>query len=390
MPRTIFHLDLDAFFCCVEELRNPALKGRAFAVAGAADSRGVVSSASYPARKFGVRNAMPTSQAQRLCPGLIIVPHSHGVYGEYSTRVMTILRDYADVLQQISVDEAFIDMSGFSDDPVALAHEIKARILNEIGLPASIGIATNKLVAKMASGAAKPNGVKRILPGDEAAFFAPMPVGELWGVGKQSAPRLEAIGIKTIGDLQRVDPARLRRLYPNGAEDVIRRAHGIDESSVHADRDVKSISEETTFVRDTSDPAMLRKVLLAQSDAVAARVRRAGVFARTVQLKLRWQDFTTVTRQTTLREPTQLGDDIFKAAELLWKATWKRGELVRLIGVGVSGLGEPSQQSLFEDDAREDKLKLAKTLDQLKSQYGKDVIKRASLQRKDRGKPDKS
>jgi DNA polymerase IV len=382
VARTIFHLDLDAFFCCVEELRNPALKGKPFAVAGAADSRGVVSSASYPARKFGVRNAMPTSQALRICPRLIVVPHSHGIYGEYSHKVMTVLRDYADALQQISVDEAFVDMSGFNDDPVVLADEIRARIQREIGLPASIGIASNKLVAKMASGAAKPNGVKRILPGDEAAFFAPMPVGELWGIGKQSVPRLEALGIKTIGDLQRADPARLKRLYPNGADDVVRRALGIDTSSVHSERDVKSISEETTFSRDTNDPALLRKVLLAQSDAVAARVRAAAVYARTVQIKLRWQDFTTVTRQTTLREPTQLGDEIFKAAELLWKATWQRGQLVRLIGVGVSGLGEPAQQSLFADDARDDKLKLAQTLDQLKAQYGKDVIKRASLKRK--------
>jgi DNA polymerase-4 len=295
---------------------------------------------------------------------------------------MTVLRDYANIIQQISVDEAFLDMSGFSDDPNALAHEIKARIQSEIGLPASIGIATSKLVAKMASGAAKPNGIKRILPGDEAEFFAPMPVGELWGIGKATVPRLEDIGIKTIGQLQQADPARLRRLFPNGADDVILRAHGIDETSVHADHEAKSISEETTFSKDSNDPAFLRKVLLAQSDAVAARVRRAGVHARTVQLKLRWRDFTTVTRQTTLREPTQLGDDIFKAAELLFRATWKRGDLVRLIGVGVSGFGESAQQGLFDESGRDEKLRLANTLDQLKRQYGKDVIKRASLQRK--------
>ncbi len=382
VTRAIFHVDLDAFFCCVEELRNPALKGKAFVVAGAADARGVVSSASYPARKYGVRNAMPTSQAVRLCPGLIIVPHSHGVYGEYSARVMRRLRDYCEAMQQLSVDEAFLDMSGFPGDPAQVAAEIKARVMREVGLPASIGVAGSRLVAKMASGAAKPNGVKVVAAGEEAAFLAPMHVGELWGVGKVSATKLEALGFKTIGDLQRASPDQLKKLYPNGAQELIDRAHGRDESTVHAWREVKSISEEHTFSRDVRDAAVLRKMLLSLSDQVAARVRRSGQFARTVHLKLRWSDFTTVTRQLSLAQPTQIGDEIFSASERLWKATWQHGEAVRLIGVGVSGLTEAAQASLFDEDARTDKLNLARALDQLRAQYGKDIVRRASLTRR--------
>jgi DNA polymerase IV len=388
VTRTIFHFDLDAFFCCVEELRNPALAGKAFVVAGAADSRGVVSSASYPARKYGVRNAMPTAQAARLCRGLIVVPHSHGVYGEYSARVMRVLRDYCEAMQQLSVDEAFLDMTGFPGDPGQLAAEIKARVQRDVGLPSSIGVAGSKLVAKMASGAAKPNGIKVVAIGSEAAFLAPMAVGELWGVGKASAPKLAAIGIKSIGDLQRATPGQLKKLYPNGAQELIDRAHGRDESSVSSWREAKSISEEHTFSRDVRDAAVLRKMLLSLSDQVAARLRQNSLFARTVHLKLRWQDFTTVTRQLSLAQPTQLGDEIFAAGERLWRATWQQGEFVRLIGIGVSGLNEEAQASLFDEAEREDKLKLARTLDQLKAQYGKDIVKRASLTR--RPKPDRS
>ncbi len=380
--RAIFHLDLDAFFCAVEELRHPSLRGKAFAVAGRPDQRGVVSSASYPARKFGVRNAMPTAQALRLCPRLIVVPHSHGVYGEYSQRVMTLLREYGDELQQLSVDEAFMDLTGFSADARSLALEIQARIQVEIGLPSSIGVAQNKLVAKMASGAAKPNGIRVIAPGTEAAFFAPMPVGELWGIGKATVPRLEALGIKSIGDLQRAEPAQLRRVFHDHADVAIARARGIDLSAVDPERDAKSISEETTFSRDVRDADVLQKTLLALSDRVAARLRKHDVHARTVHLKLRWQDFTTVTRQSTLSTPTQLGDDVFGEAEQLFRVTWKRGELVRLLGVGVSGLSAGAQFGLFDEAVREEKLQLARTLDQLKAQYGSDVIKRASLTRK--------
>ena len=379
--RTIFHLDLDAFFCAVEELYTPTLRGKAFVVGGKPTERGVVSSASYPARKFGVHSAMPTSQALRLCPKLIIVPGRHNVYGGYSRKVMALLREYTEIMQQLSVDEAFLDLTGFTADPKALALEIQHRIRDELQLPASIGVATSKLVAKMASGRAKPNGVLVIPPGEEAGFLAPMAVGELWGVGKVTVPRLEAMGIRTIGQLQAASANNLRPIFGRFAEQTVERAHGIDTSPVEVDRETKSISEERTFARDISDAPTLRKMLLSLSDEVAMRLRKNGTFARTIQLKLRWHDFKTVTRQTTLSRPTQLGEEIFAAVEPLWRATWKRGERVRLLGVGASSLGEGAQLSMFEDE-QQPKLALAKTIDELRQQYGSSIVTRASLKRK--------
>ncbi len=379
--RTIFHLDLDAFFCAVEELHNPALVGKAFAVAGRPDQRGVVSSPSYPARKFGVRSAMPTAQALRLCPKLIVVPHRHHVYGEYSQRVMALLREYGDLLQQISVDEAFMDVTGFPGEPKTLALEMQRRIKDEIKLPASLGVATSKLVAKMASGRAKPAGVLVIEAGKEAEFLAPMPVEELWGVGQATAARLHEMGITTIGQLQRTLPSQMTRVFGRFAAQVIERAQGIDHAPVETERETKSISEERTFARDISDEEQLRKVLLQLSDEVAARLRKYHYTARTIHLKLRWHDFKTVTRQTTLPAPTQLGETIFAAVEPLWRATWKRGEQVRLLGVGVSTFNEGAQLSMFDDAHSEHKVALAKALDSLREQYGNSVVTRASLKK---------
>lgn len=377
--RTIFHLDLDAFFCAVEELHNPALIGKAFAVAGQPDQRGVVSSPSYPARKFGVHSAMPTAQALRLCPKLIVVPHRHHVYGEYSQQVMALLREYGDLLQQISVDEAFMDVTGFPGQPKTLALEMQRRIKDEIKLPASLGVASSKLVAKMASGRAKPAGVLVIEPGQEATFLAPMAVEALWGVGQATAARLHDMGITTIGQLQRALPSQMTRVFGRFAEQVIERAKGIDNSPIETEREAKSISEERTFARDISDGTQLRKMLLQLSDEVATRLRKYSYTAKTIHLKLRWHDFKTVTRQTTLPAPTQLGEDIFGAVEPLWRATWKPGERVRLLGVGVSTFNEGIQLSMFNDQQNEQKIALAKTLDNLREQYGSDVVKRASL-----------
>lgn len=384
--RTIFHLDLDAFFCSVEELHNPALIGKAFAVAGRPDQRGVVSSPSYPARKFGVRSAMPTAQALRLCPHLIVVSHRHHVYGEYSQQVMALLREYGDQLQQISVDEAFMDLTGFPfpDEPRALALEIQRRIKEALKLPASIGVATSKLVAKMASGRAKPAGVLVVAAGKEAEFLAPMPVEELWGVGKATAARLHDMGLRTIGQLQQATPTQLSRVFGRFTEQVIERAKGIDHSPVETEREAKSISEERTFARDVSNEDELRKVLLHLSDEVAARLRKYNYTAKTIHLKLRWSDFKTVTRQTTLAMPTQLGEEIFATIEPLWRATWKRGERVRLLGVGASTLNEGFQLSMFDGEQNEQKVALAKTLDQLREQYGHSVVTRASLQRRNK------
>lgn len=387
------------------------MRGTPFVVGGRPEQRGVVSSASYPARKFGIHNAMPTSQALRLCPKLVVVPASHGLYSEYARRVMTLLRNYGDALQQISVDEAFLDATGLthSENAQALAAEIQRRIRDEVQLPASIGVATSKLVAKMASGRAKPNGVLVIEAGKEAAFLAPMPVGKLWGIGKATAARLERIGITTIGQLQHASPHDVRHIFHTHAESVIERATGIDDSPVQPEREVKSISEERTFARDVRDPEALRRTLLALSDEVALRLRKHNLFAKTVHLKLRWHDFYTITRQTTLDAPTQLGEEIFAVVVPLWRQAWLNrgmrrdpailrqvadrrqtaqdagcGDPIRLIGVGVSGLSENAQVAMFDGETREDKLALARTLDELQAQYGKQVVRRASLANKKR------
>ena len=382
MRRVIMHLDLDAFFCAVEELLNPVLRGKAFVVGGSPTSRGVVSSASYPARRHGVHSAMPTAQALRVCPNLIVVGHRHGVYGKYSTKVMTLLHEYTNVLQQISVDEAWFDMTGFENDPHALGLEIQKRIAAEVHLPASIGIATSKLVAKVASSKAKPNGVLLISEGSEAAFLAPMSAGDLWGIGEATAKRLRQIGVLTIGDLQRASAASLQRAFGNQAESVIARAHGIDESAVTNDGQIKNISEENTFARDVADEHQLRNELLSQCDRVAARLRKHNLHARTVHLKLRWPDFSTITRQTTLTQPTQLSDALFAAIEKLWRQNWKDRDYVRLIGVGVSSFSRDQQITLLDQADRDSKHALATVIDGLRGQYGDRIVERASLKHK--------
>lgn len=353
-------------------------------VGGKPNERGVVASASYAARKFGVRNAMPTAQAMRLCPGLIVVSHHRGDYSAFSRQVMSLLHEYGDAFQPISIDEAFLDLTELVKGitPLALAAEIQTRIRDEIHLPASIGVATSKLVAKMASGMAKPNGIKVIAPGDEAAFLAPMAVNELWGVGAATAARLSAIGIRTIGQIARAQPNQLRRIFGNQTDEVIAHANGIDDSPVQPDREIKSVSEERTFARDVSDPEILRKMLLALSDAVAMRLRANDLAARTVHLKLRWHDFNTITRQNTLPAPTQLGDEIFAAVEALWQSVWHKGDKVRLLGVGASGFEDNAQMSLFDDNKREQKRALANTLDELRKHYGDTIVRRASLGKK--------
>lgn len=383
LSRVILHVDLDAFFCSVEELRDPELRGKPFIVGGTPQGRGVVCSASYAARAFGVRNAMPSIQALRLCPHLAIVPTHREAYADYSRRVMAILRDYGRAFEQLSVDEAFVDATGLREEPHALAREVQSRIRRELNLPASIGVASSKLVAKIASGRAKPNGILVVTGGEEASFLAPMSVDELWGIGKSTAARLRARGIETIGQLAQADPRSLDDLFGINASHVIERACGIDRSPVSSDHLAKSFSSECTFARDISDHETLRTELLAMSDEVAARLRAEGLYAHTVQLKLRWPDFSTITRQATLPAATQLGDEIFSIAESLWLAVWQNGQRVRLLGVSVSEL-EPSadQLNMFDYQWREQRTALAHVTDRLRAKYGDDVIGRARLRKK--------
>ena len=394
MPRTILHLDLDAFFCAVEELFDPSLKGKPFAVGGSPTGRGVVSSCSYPARAFGVHSAMPMSQAVRICPGLIVVHQGHGRYGEMSRQVMDRLRDLAPLVEQISVDEAFVDISDLCSaenaDPYAIAAALHARVRDEVRLPCSIGVASNKLVAKIATEVGKHNAKKRpgpadypnaitIVPqGQEAAFMAPLPANMLWGVGPKTEKRLTQLGIKTIGQLAALGEGTLGSILGEHGRDLARHAQGIDTRPVSDEHVTKSVSQERTYAQDVLDEAVLLKTLKRLSAEVGHNLRQDDLAGTTIRLKLRWPDFETITRQKALPQPTNLDVDIFAhAAELLRAARQAQpGRAVRLIGVGVSNLGPPTRQlELFSQQGEKD-ARLQKALDEIQARFGKNSIER--------------
>jgi DNA polymerase IV len=389
MPRTILHLDLDAFYCAVEETRNPELRGKAFAVGGKPDERGVVASCSYAARKLGVRSAMPMSKALRLSPGLIIVPGHHRVYSEVSRQVMDILHNVTGLVEQISIDEAFLDISDIQDNPERLARGLQTRINTELKLPCSIGIASNKLVAKIATEVGKhlalkrikaqglvepPNAVTVVGFGEEAAFLNPLPADMLWGVGPKTSARLTELGIHTIGELAKWPESEMLRLFGENGRELSRHAKGIDDRPIETERETKSISQENTFSRDVRDDKLLQKKLREMSAEVAKQLRKNNLAGKTVKLKIRWPDFTTLTRQTTLNNPTDMEDEIATAVLELLKAVRKPNQALRLIGVGVSGLGAPIRQLGLWDMNSEKSRKLQEAVDALQEKYGKDVI----------------
>src|ERR1700694_2742654 len=267
--RTITHVDLDAFFCSVEELLDPSLKGTAFAVGGAADERGVISTASYAARKFGVHSALPTARALRLCPRLNLLPVRHKLYGEYSRRVMTFFDQETPLVEQISIDEAFLDFTGDQRPGGAIAAALQARIANEVGLPSSFGVATNKLVAKIATNVGKPKGLIVVPPGHEAAFLAPLPIAMLWGVAPKTQARRIELGLRTIGDLAAWPAPDLEQRFGAWGADLARHARGIDERPVETEREAKSLSKEISFARDVSERPALRRSLMEMCDQVA-------------------------------------------------------------------------------------------------------------------------
>ena len=387
MERKILHLDLDAFFCSVEELLDPSLKGKPFAVGGNPRGRGVVSSCSYAARKFGVHSAMPMARALSLCPELIVIHHRHGLYGEYSNKVMDILRSYTPLFQQVSIDEAFLDVSDLPKPAGVIAQEIQERVDHELHLPCSLGVATNKLVAKVANDFGKsqvksgqaPRQITIVPPGEEAAFLAPLDIQSLWGIGPKTSQKLHGQGIHTIGQLAALSVAELEAYFGNNALEMHARALGIDPSPVHSEREVKSVSNEVTFTKDTTDSEVLRQTLRALADKVGYRLRQAGFAGSVVQIKLRYSDFETLTRQTALPQPTNLDDEIYAAAEKLFEANIIPTRAIRLIGIAVSRLNPPYRQLSLWDDTKDEKEKLASAIDQLKEKYGQDVIKRASM-----------
>jgi len=386
--RKILHLDLDAFFCAVEEQLNPELRGKAIAVGGKPNERGVVSSASYPARKYGVRSAMPMAQAIRLCPHLIVVGQTRGVYSERSKAVMTILRDTAPYVEPLSIDEAFLDVTILPDDIERIARGLQKRINDELDLPCSLGGATNKLVAKTANTVGKarqpkdkpPNAITIVPPGGEARFLASLPIRRLWGVGPKNAETLSKLGSTTVGDVANwSEEALVSRLGKLGA-DIWRRAQGIDFRPVLTEHEAKSISKEVTFAKDVADEADLKLTLRRLSDGVGRQARKAGLAGTTIKLKLRWTDFTTLTRQLTLDKPTDLDGEIYHSALLLFDQVWVQGKPVRLIGVGLGGFSAPNRQIGLWDDREGERQSesLQTALDRLRDRFGERMITRAS------------
>ena len=384
MPRTILHLDLDAFFCSVEELHDPSLRGKPFAVGGQPEERGVIASCSYAARRFGVHSAMPTSRALRLCPGLLVISHHHANYGEMSDQVMQRLGDLSPLVEQISIDEAFVDISDLHTDTESIARRLQKRVNDELGLPCSVGVASNKLVAKIATEVGKktaqkgqpPNAVTIVPPGTEAAFLEPLPAEMLWGVGPKTAAKLAGLGIQTIGDIARHPAEDLVQRFGENGRDLVRRAQGVDDSPVVNEHAVKSISQETTFARDERDDKVLAETLRGLSAQVGRRLRQAGLAGTTVKLKLRWPDFTTLTRQISLPGPTDQDEQIYSTALELLAKVREKGKAVRLIGVGVSGLGAPLHQMELWGAQSERSRKLQQTLDELQERFGRKSIQR--------------
>jgi DNA polymerase IV len=385
MARKIIHLDLDAFFCAVEALHDPSLHGKPFAVGGRPEHRGVIASCSYPARQYGVRSAMPTARALQQCPDLIVLSGHRSDYSRYSRRVIEQLRNFSKSIEQISIDEAFIDVSDLRAPAHEIAADLQQTIWREVTLPCSLGVATNKLVAKIANNVGKrasrsgepPMAITVVPPGEEAAFLARLPVDDLWGVGPKTAAELSSLGIRTIGDLATWPEADLAQRFGQHGQALSLRARGIDERPVSAEHEVKSVSHEITFAQDVTDAEELRRTLCRLSEAVGRRLRRQALAGSTVKLKLRWSDFTTLTRQVTLADLTNRDDEILNAAEQLLEAHRPPGKPVRLIGVGVSGLAPPAAQLRLWDSAVQKGERLQEALDRVRDRFGDDAIRRA-------------
>lgn len=391
VSRKIIHLDLDAFFCAVEELRRPELRGKPFAVGGRPETRGVIASCSYAARMLGVRSAMPTSRALRLCPSLVLISGDHAHYSEYSKRVMEIMGRYSGLIEQISIDEAFLDVTDLPRSGVDIARDIQQVIRKELDLPCSLGIASNKLVAKIATDTGKaghrgptpPCAILEVPAGQEAEFLSPLPVRALWGVGPKSAARFESLGIHTIGDLAREPELNLVKMFGKYGHDLSRHARGIDNSPIELEHDIKSISQEITFDRDLADRERLMQVLRDQSERVAYRLRKDNLTGVTVRIKVRWPDFSTQSRQLTLPQATNQDTVITKAAQSLFDSLWDGSRKVRLIGVGVSGLQAEIWQPSLWDNSEERERRLLQAVDELKNRFGRKIVQRGTALKKD-------
>ena len=378
---TILHVDLDAFFASVELLDHPELVNKPVVVAH--DSlRSVVTAANYPARKFGVRSAMPLARARQLCPSAIVLEPHFEKYRHYSKQVMAIFDDMTPLVERLGIDEAFLDVAGARGvigSPAEVGELIRARVHEETGLACSVGAAATKFVAKLASGRAKPDGLL-VIPKDQTlAFLHPLPVGALWGVGAVTEKALLARGLKTIGDIAETPIAMLRRVVGEASSIKLHSlANGIDPRSVTPETLEKSVGHEVTFEVDVGDGAVLRRELLRQSTKVARRLRESGVVGRTVVLKLRYGDFTTISRSRTLAEPTDVGRRIADEVRSLYDAVGAHPP-VRLIGVRMEQLAEAGTNAggLWDDD--EDWRGAERVIDNVGERFGGDLVRPASL-----------
>lgn len=381
--RVIAHVDMDCFFVAVERLKNPDLIGKPVIVGGDPNGRGVVSSASYEARDYGVHSAMPSSRAMRLCPQAQFISGNFGDYDHYSRKVCAILEQYTPLVEMASIDEAYLDLTGTErlyGAPMQMAEKIRDHILKDTGLIASFGVGTNKLIAKIASDYGKPNAITIVLPEKEGAFLASMEIRKLPGIGPRSEERLQSLGITTIGELASTDPDRLaRRLGSHHhAQSLLKRARGLSDSSVNTARERKSISKEITFRDDISDKDYLLSVLSYLTEQVTGKMRSLEIKANTVNLKFRYQDFETHTRALTLEHPTDNDAVVFEVVRqmTLDSVKFKRG--VRLVGMGVSNFDtERHQIDLFDKETKQrskQEQQRSEAVDRLRDKYGFDSL----------------
>jgi len=383
----IMHVDMDAFFASVEQRDNPALKGMPVAVGGKAEERGVISTASYEARKYGVHSAMPTATALRNCPGLILLPPDHKKYVRASEEMMSILRQYTPLVEPVSLDEAFMDITGslkLFGSPVEIGRAVQSEIKNRLRLTASVGIGNNKLIAKLASDWQKPEGLT--LVEDVDRFLCGLPVSKLWGAGPRTVEKLHKIGVTTVRQLRDLSAQYLTARFGAAGERLYQMARGIDQRPVTAERQAKSVGKEMTFSRDICDRDYLLETLLQMSDQVCRVLRRQSLVCQCITLKIKYPDFKTVTRSHTLGDPTSDGVTVYRAARRLLQQHWNESRPVRLIGVSCTRLccKDDLPGVLFNDSSLERKKKLNEAVDSLLDRFGEEVLVRGRLVRKGR------
>ena len=385
--KTYFHVDMDAFFVSVEELYDPTLKGKPVVVGGRPNERGVVSAASYAARKFGVHSAMPLRTAYKLCPQAIFVDGHPERYRESSQQVFDVLRSFSPLVEMASIDEAYLDMTGterLHGPPLRAAHRLHERMKAQTRLNCSVGIAASRLVAKISSDQAKPNGVLWVIPGREAAFLAPLDVRKVPGVGKVTEKNLHAYGIRKVGDLTRLDDGFLEQRFGKWGMALAGKSRGLDaggwfDTDVGEDTGPKSISHDHTFGEDTADRDRIEATLAHLCEMVGRRLREHALAARTIQLKLRYTDFTTITRAHSVARPTQLDTEIYEEARDLFRSNWKPGATVRLIGIQASHWGDGGEQlDLLAEDKHERWRGALAAADRLRDRFGESAVGLAS------------